>query len=86
LLLHHNLAAALFLTDLVKMFRDKGWKIVNAEEAYKDEIFSANPSNIPAGESLIWALAKESGKFEKDLRYPAEDSRYEKEKLDKLGL
>jgi len=86
LLLHHNLAAALFLTDLVKMFRDKGWKIINAEEAYKDEIFSANPSNIPAGESLIWALAKESGKFEKDLRYPAEDSGYEKEKMDKLGL
>jgi len=84
LLLHHSLAAALFLPDLAKMFRDKGWKIVSAEEAYKDEISRVNPSNIPAGQSLIWALAKDSGKF--NLRYPAEDSRYEKDKMDKLGL
>ena len=84
LLLHHNLAAALFIPDLAKMFRDKGWKIVSAEEAYKDEISRVNPSNIPAGQSLIWALAKDSGKF--NLRYPAEDSRYEKDKMDKLGL
>ncbi len=86
LLLHHNLAAALFLGDLVKMFKAKGWRIIDAEDAFKDKIFQSNPSNIPAGESLIWALAKESGKFEEVLRYPAEDSRYEKEKMDKLGL
>lgn len=86
MLLHHNLAAALFLGDLVKMFKDKGWRIIHAEEAYKDKIFELNPSNVPAGESLIWALAKESGKFETMLRYPAEDSAYEKEKMDKLGL
>lgn len=86
LLLHHNLAAALFLGDLVKKFKAKGWKIVDAEEAFKDPIFQSNPTNIPAGESLIWALAKESGKFEEVLRCPAEDSQYEKEKMDKLGL
>lgn len=86
LLLHHNLAAALFLGDLVKMFKAKGWKIVDAEEAFKDPIFQSSPTNIPAGESLIWALAKESGKFEEVLRFPAEDSQYEKEKMDKLGL
>jgi peptidoglycan/xylan/chitin deacetylase (PgdA/CDA1 family) len=86
LLLHHNLAAALFLGDLVKMFKAKGWKIVDAEEAFKDKIFQSSPTNIPAGESLIWALAKESGKYEEILRYPAEDSQYEKEKMDKLGL
>lgn len=86
LLLHHNLAASLFLGDLIKMFKEKGWKIMDAHEAFSDEIFSKVPSAIPAGESLIWALAKESGKFESVLRYPAEDGDYEKVKMDALGL
>jgi hypothetical protein len=86
ILLHHNLASALFLGDLITMFKEKGWQITDGEEAYNDEIFQANPGNVPAGESLIWALAKESGKFEAILRYPAEDSRYEKDEMDKRGL
>ena len=44
------------------------------------------PNNVPAGESLIWALAKQSGKYEDLLRYPAEDEEYEKDKMDALGL
>lgn len=84
LLLHHNLTSALFLGDLIKMFKDHNWIITSATETYKDEIYSKEPNNIPAGESLIWALAKESGKFENVLRYPAEDGIYEKGKLDKL--
>jgi hypothetical protein len=44
------------------------------------------PKIVPAGESLIWALAKETGKFDKVLRYPGEDSEYENAKMDKLGL
>ena len=86
LLLHHNLAAALFLGDLIKMFREWGWEIIDAEDAFKDVIFQRQPSNVPAGESLIWALAKESGKLDDFLRYPAEDSSYEKDEMDKLGL
>lgn len=86
LLLHHNLAAALFLGDLIKHFKDNGWEVIDADEAYKDNIYNEVPNNIPAGESLIWALAKQSGKFEKVLRYPAEDGVYEKSLMDKLGL
>lgn len=86
LLLHHNLAAALFLGDLIKLFKEKGWRMIDAKDAYDDEIFQSSPSNIPAGESLVWALAKETGKFESILRYPAEDSKYEEEMMDKLGL
>ena len=41
---------------------------------------------MPAGESLIWALAKETGRFESSLRYPGEDGGYEKPKMDALGL
>ncbi|HMS64365.1 MAG TPA: polysaccharide deacetylase family protein [Ignavibacteria bacterium] len=86
ILLHHNLAAALFLDDLIQFFKDNGWEIMNAEEAYSDDIYNSFPDNIPAGESLIWALAKQSGKFESVLRYPAEDGEYEKDEMDKLGL
>jgi len=84
LLLHHNLAAALFIDDLIKMFKDKGWEIVSATEAYEDPIYKTEPQF--AGESLIYAQAKDSGKYEAILRYPAEDSRYEKDKMDDLGL
>ena len=84
LLLHHNLAAALFIDDLIKMFKDKGWEIVSATEAYEDPIYKTEPQF--AGESLIYAQAKDSGKSESILRYPAEDSRYEKDKMDELGL
>lgn len=84
LLLHHNLAAALFLDDLIAMFKSEGWNVISADEAFKDPVFKRIPDH--AGESLIWALAKDSGKYEDLLRYPAEDSRYEKERMDELGL
>jgi len=86
ILLHHNLAAALFLDDLIKHFEANGWEVMNADDAYRDSIYNELPDTIPAGESLIWALAKKSGKFEKVLRYPAEDGDYEKPLMDKLGL
>ena len=86
LLLHHNLTSALFLDDLVKMFKEKGWEVIGAGEAYKDEIYNQEPLILPAGESLVWALAKQSGKYDSILRYPGEDGDYEKEKMDKLGL
>ncbi|MCL6260622.1 polysaccharide deacetylase family protein [Aquiflexum sp. TKW24L] len=86
ILLHHNLASALFLDDLIAHFKDKGWEIIDAEEAFKDPIFNEVPMVVPAGESLIWALAKQSGKYDKDLRYPAENGDYLKAKMDSLGL
>lgn len=86
LLLHHNLTSALFLDELIEKFKEEGWEIVDAETAYQDKIFKKIPSHDHAGESLIWSMAKQSGKYEQSLRYPAEDSRYEAPKMDKLGL
>lgn len=86
LLIHHNLLNALFLNDLIQMYRDKGWKIISAKEAYKDPVYQLEPNIVPAGESIVWASAKESGKFESILRHPAEDGEYEKAAMDKLGL
>ncbi len=86
LLLHHNLTSALFLRSLIEKFKSEGWEVIDAIEAYKDPIYKSRPEVVPAGESLIWSLAKESGKFEDKLRYPAEDSRYEKDEMNRLGL
>jgi peptidoglycan/xylan/chitin deacetylase (PgdA/CDA1 family) len=86
LLLHHNLSAALFLDDLIKHFEKNGWEIVDVDKAYQDEIYTKAPQIIPAGGSLIWALAKQAGTYEAVLRYPAEDSRYEKVAMDSLGV
>lgn len=85
-LLHHNLASALFLDDLIQHFKDKGWEVIDAHKAFKDKIYRRRSSNLPAGESIIWAWAKETGKFDDKLRYPAEDGRYEKAEMDKRGL
>jgi hypothetical protein len=86
LLLHHNVINGLFLGDVLSMFERKGWKLIDAEEAYTDPVFSSVPDILPAGESIIWALAKQTGKFDKLLRYPGEDSDYEKAKMDRLSL
>jgi hypothetical protein len=86
LLIHYNLLNSLFLGDLLAMFRSKGWGVIDAEEAFSDSVFTRQPDTAPAGESLIWALAKETGKFEDRLRYPGEDDVYEKPLLDRLRL
>lgn len=86
ILLHYTLLNAHFLGNLLSMFRSKGWGVIDAEEAFSDPAFKRQPDTIPAGESLIWAFAKETGKFEGRLRYPGEDDVYEKPRIDRLGL
>ena len=86
ILLHHNTLNGLFLTDVIAAFQAKGWKWIDASEAFRDPVFKSEPDVIPAGESLMVALAKQTGKLESLLRYPGEDSEYEKQKMDELGL
>ncbi|MGC9367885.1 MAG: polysaccharide deacetylase family protein, partial [bacterium] len=86
ILLHHNTVSALFLDDLIEAFIEQGWEIIPAQQAYQDPIYVFVPDIIPAGESIIWAMAKESGRYQEILRYPAEDGRYEQDKMDSLGL
>ncbi|HVF92515.1 MAG TPA: polysaccharide deacetylase family protein [Blastocatellia bacterium] len=86
LLVHFNLLNALFLDDLLSMFENRGWKLIDADEAFEDPVFSSAPNILPAGESIVWALAKQAGRFDSLLRYPGEDGEYEKEKMDRLGL
>jgi peptidoglycan/xylan/chitin deacetylase (PgdA/CDA1 family) len=85
-LVHFNLLNALFLDDLIAMFKAKGWQPIDAEEAFTDPVFASKPNVIPAGEGLIWSLAKAKGTIAKSLRYPAEDGAYEAARMNKLGL
>jgi peptidoglycan-N-acetylglucosamine deacetylase len=86
ILLHYNALNALYLDDLIGKFLEKGWTLVDADFAYGDPVYDRQPKIVPAGESLIWALAKETGQFETELRYPGEDDAYENPRMDALKL
>jgi peptidoglycan/xylan/chitin deacetylase (PgdA/CDA1 family) len=84
ILLHTRRINADFLPDMIHMFRSKGWTIISPAEAFSDPLYSMTPAVLPAGESILWSLAKQARV--PHLRYPAEDDVYEKPILDKLGL
>jgi hypothetical protein len=86
ILVHYNLLNGLFLDDLIKMFKSKGWQWIDAEEAFADPVFSAKPNVLPAGESILWALAKANGKLDNSLKYPAEDGEVVAREMKKLGF
>ena len=86
LLVHFNPLNALVLPEVITAFEAAGWQWIDASLAYEDAVFRSQPQTVPAGESLVWALAKETGRFESRLRYPGEDDVYEKPKMDALGL
>jgi len=86
LLVHYNALNALVLPDVMAAFEAAGWQWIDASLAYQDEVFRSQPKTLPAGESLVWALAAETGRFTDRLRYPGEDGVYEEAKMNALGL
>lgn len=62
MLLHENDLAALFIGDLVKYLREKGWRIITPEESYQDTITKHFPSEVLwQGSGRVNALAREAG-------------------------
>jgi hypothetical protein len=57
---------------------------LDAEYAFEDVIYKQQPNILPAGESLVWALAREKGVA--GLRYPGEDDTYENAEMDRRKL
>ena len=86
ILLHHRLTTALFLDDGLTMFQQRGWRLMDAATAFRQPEMQVSYDTLPAGQSLMWAAAKASGRFEGRLRYPGEDDTYEKPHMDSLGL
>jgi peptidoglycan/xylan/chitin deacetylase (PgdA/CDA1 family) len=82
MLLHTNAINALFIQNVIAMFRSRGWTIVSPAEAFEDPVYARQSTLLPAGESVLWALAKQAGV--EGLRYPAEDGEYEAALLDEL--
>lgn len=86
ILLHHRLTTGLFLGDMLTMFKERGWRLIDARAAFASPTLALEPDVLPAGQSLVWSLAKADGRFEKLLRYPGEDGEYEAPKMDAAGL
>ena len=84
LLLHTNAINAAFLPDLIAALRSAGFTLISPEEAYADPLYAKVADVLPAGQSLVWSLAKAAGR--PGLRFPAEDDTYEAPVLDALGL
>ena len=84
MLLHTNALNAAALNDVIEAFRAKGWHFVAARGAFDDPLYAMEPDIVPAGESIVWALAKQRGA--EGLRYPSEDAAYERPVLQRLGL
>lgn len=82
LLLHHSLLNALFLDDVLTAIKDSGWELIDAQKAYKDDVFNLQFEVLPCGESLVWQSAKTNPSTAATLRYPAEDGDYEKQNLE----
>jgi peptidoglycan/xylan/chitin deacetylase (PgdA/CDA1 family) len=61
MLLHETDIAALFVGDLVKALRAKGWEVVTADEAFADPIRELRPDTPFAQGTLTEALAWEKG-------------------------
>ena len=59
LLLHHNLVNTVFLKDVIQRFRDKGWTLIDSESAFQDPVYALRPDTLHAGQSILWALARQ---------------------------
>lgn len=84
MLLHTSAINAQCLPELFSAFRERGWTFVSPLAAFGDPLYRMQPDVLPAGESIVWSLAKQVGV--EGLRYPAEDAPYEMPKLRALGL
>jgi len=61
LLLHDIDTTALFIDDLVKHIREKGWEIITATEAYQDPISNYASRTLLNNQGRIMAIAVDKG-------------------------
>ena len=83
-LLHVNALNAACIGEVIDMFRAKQWTVIDPIAAFDDPLYAQEPQFVPAGESILWALAKDAGL--PGLRYPGEEYIYEQPGLDALGF
>ncbi len=86
LLLHENDMTALYLDDLIKLIKQKGWRIIPASEAYKDPIAKELPDVLFNGQGRIGAIAFAKGQKPADLVQDSEDEQYLDDLLEAKGI
>jgi peptidoglycan-N-acetylglucosamine deacetylase len=87
ILLHHNLINALWLSDIIAMFKEKGWTITTPEAAFADPVYQLQPERAAAGQSLLLSMARSLGLAKTDeWERLFDDGDYEIKALDALGL
>ena len=84
LLLHVRAINAAWLDEVIQAFQQQGWNFIDSDTAYQDPVYKLQLQVLPAGESILWSIAKVYGV--ENLRYPAEDAPYEYANLQKFGL
>lgn len=63
LLVHHNILNGLFMGDLLQMFVDEGWELVDAQTAFAHPVFNARPFAVNSGRSLIRVMEQEATEY-----------------------
>jgi peptidoglycan/xylan/chitin deacetylase (PgdA/CDA1 family) len=61
LLLHHNLLNALFVGDVIEMFREHGWTIISPDEAFADRAYQVAPRGPRVDGSVLETSAQALG-------------------------
>ncbi|ATQ79185.1 polysaccharide deacetylase [Massilia violaceinigra] len=61
MLMHHNLINALFLDDVIGMFKDMGWTIVSPAKAFEDLVYQLAPQRAAPGQSLLLSMSRSLG-------------------------
>lgn len=59
MLLHEMDATVMYLEDLVKGLRSRGWTIISIEEAFQDPMYLEQPRNMYAGNGIIPQMIKD---------------------------
>jgi len=76
LLVHENDITALYIGELVKHIRSKGWKIISPQEAYTDPIASIVPDVLYNNQGRIAAIARGQSWERRRLSHKAEGAAY----------
>jgi peptidoglycan/xylan/chitin deacetylase (PgdA/CDA1 family) len=83
LLAHENDLQALFIGDLVKALRERGWTIVTPDEAFSDPIAREVPDTLHNGNGRVAALAAVRGFAPARLRDVYHDEKLLKEMFER---
>lgn len=67
MLLHETDLAALFIADAVAELRRRGWRVVSADEAFRDPIAAIEPDAMYLGGGRIAGIANANGRARREL-------------------